>query len=128
MILGQENMAALADEIARELSAEMGVSLQAAKDAASGVLGTGGYKSGGTGALDGTGEGNQFVTDMTAAVAARVTAFQASGANSGQAWGVGFLGVVQENVPLTLIDMLVVLITPGVKKKLNEDAGRQGAK
>jgi hypothetical protein len=132
MLLGQENMAALANEIALELSREMGISLSQAQAAVSQTLGTGGAATGvdskGVPLLDGTSEGNKFVDGLTTQITVRQASIMQSGASSGATWGMGFLETVTANVPTALIELLVVLITPGVKKKLSDEGSRTGAR
>lgn len=112
MILGEENTAALAQEIAAELSSELGVSLQQAQLAASSVLGTGG------------GEDNAAIPDTLKKSEGRIGK---TGEDAGKVWGAGFLSTISDNVPMELISILVTLTTPGIYALINAGSSRTEA-
>jgi hypothetical protein len=142
MILGDQNVAALAAEIAQELSQEMGVPLaqvQATTRTALGLptedsagAGKGGAETkGDTGKATGQAAGGAFGTGFIAgidgpAIAASAIAsiavgfllnekkVRGSGAVVGAWWGEGFMGTVGENVPPGLLEMLVAKLLPAI--------------
>ena len=129
MMTGEANVAAMAQQIAAELSAEMGTSLASTQAAAMAALGVtipgaeaGAAQTGGI-TLDGAGEGNRFLTGVQTAIAARLAEMRASGESIGAAWGEGFLSTVQAGIPPAMISMLASL----VGDKLAKDGTRTGA-
>jgi hypothetical protein len=115
MLVGDANMAALAQEITAELQAEMaGMDPAQISAAVGGALGIGdtGVSSGIEDEL-----GN----------AALIGKIQGTGTTAGKSWGNAFLAYVQDNVPATLVGLLVDLVTPGVRAKINADASAEGA-
>lgn len=53
---------------------------------------------------------------------------QGTGATAaGKSWGNAFLAYVQDNVPATLVGLLVDLVTPGVRAKDRANASAEGA-
>lgn len=108
MLLGQDNMAALANEIAQELSTEMGISLGAAQQAVGATLGTGDAKA--PGGLNGEVEGNSFVDGITTTLATRNEEFYSAGAAAGGTWGAGFLAEAEGSIPMALIIMIAGLV------------------
>ena len=52
---------------------------------------------------------------------------QGTGTTAGKSWGNAFLAYVQDNVPATLVGLLVDLVTPGVRAKITADASAEGA-
>ncbi len=50
--------------------------------------------------------------------------FENSGKNAGRKWGEAFLGVVGENVPIELLNILTDLITPEVQARLASEGSR----
>ena len=111
MILGEQNTAALAQQIAQELSAEMGIALQDAQVAAGAALGSGA-----------AGE-----SPVVAQLKSSESRIGSAGTDAGKVWGVGFLSTVGDNVPAALINVLVNLTTPGVMAQLTIDSSRAGA-
>jgi len=115
MLVGDANMAALAQEITAELQAEMaGMDPAQISAAVGGALGIGdtGVSSGIEDEL-----GN----------AALIGKIQGTGTTAGKSWGNAFLAYVQDNVPATLVGLLVDLVTPGVRAKINAEGSAEGA-
>jgi len=52
---------------------------------------------------------------------------QGTGTTAGKSWGNAFLAYVENNVPAVLVGLLVDLVTPGVRAKLNAEASAEGA-
>lgn len=127
MLLGEKNMDALADEIARELATELGMSLAETQAATSQALGlsvsTGQQATVSAVGLDGTSEGDNFVTGFTIAVTARNAEIANTGAAIGSAWGEAFLASTRSTVPSGLIDVLFKL----VNERMASNNSRQGA-
>lgn len=118
MITGEQEMSALASEIAQELAAEMGLSLPQALAAAQNALG-----------VKPTGNTDQFGSGFEEGIDAQATAagslakiakaflenesnVRASGGVVGAWWGEGFMAVVGDNVPPGLLDMLTSKLLP----------------
>lgn len=137
MILGEQSMAALAEEVAAELAAEMGIPLQdalaaagasmgvttgaageAAKDAAGGAVDiTGGGAQAGASFMAGfqaNADGTIIVASIVAKMAAEFPKFRDNGATAGTQWGAGFMGTVETGIAQPLITLLTTLVTPGV--------------
>ena len=135
MIIGQENAAKLATEIAQELATEMNIPFQQALSAASSALGVaptgaaGESATGGT--VDMTGSGNAAGTTFAAGFAAnadgtiliagivakmetQLPRIYSAGAIHGTQWGAGFMSTVETSIGVPLVNLLTVLITPGV--------------
>jgi hypothetical protein len=135
MLLGEANMAALAQEIAAELSAEMGGAfspeqIQAATGAAFGTGGVGAEAGGqlGEGMADGvTGQGIKIIQAIGADLKKSFELLTAKGKEAGAVWGAGFTSVVGENVPPQLISILTQLVTPGVYAMLTQQGSLTGA-
>lgn len=125
-LLGEQNTAALAAEIAGELATELGVSLQQAQAAAAGVLGTGTGDSTETG-LDGGTAASSFTDAFIGTMAGMLERFKGAGQSAGSQWGIGFMGAVEGGVPTQLIGLLVTLVTPGVMANMAAGSGRTGA-
>jgi hypothetical protein len=134
-IMGEQNMADLAKEIATELSQEMGVPLQQAMSAASGALGVGG---GGTGAgqtfADGFQQqtqdsdvGGSVVSTVDTQLRAKYPLLVAAGKEAAKQWGDAFIAVVGDKVPSALIDILTTLITPQVIARFSQQQTQTGA-
>lgn len=137
-ILGDQNMAALAQEIAEELANEMGVPMQEALAAAQGALGGGGTTAvGGDAAqgftdganinLDETNAGGTFVDKFIGQMRASYSLLKTAGADGGKQWGDGFMATVGENVPPALISLLTNLVTPGVMAQFAQQGTLTGA-
>ena len=127
MILGDQNMASLANEIAQELSQEMGISLADAQKATGAALGTSGTGES-AGMMDGNKEGNRFVDGVSSALATREQEFYTAGANAGIQWGSGFLSEAEAGVPMALIIMLAGLVKASLDAQAASNASRTGAK
>lgn len=143
MLIGEQRMADLAQEIAAELSQEMGgVSFTQALSAAQGALGGGasannetGYTSGDAfkaGLIDSVKSGDlgsQIATHLADQILAEsnLAISNEAGRQHGSAWGQGFLSEVGDNVPPELIDILATLVTPAVIAKQNVRATQTGA-
>lgn len=125
MIVGDQNMSALATEIATELAAEMGVSVHEAEMAAKSALGVTDVGQRGAesaqafkdGALDAN-AGATFIDGFVAQMKAVYDRIKTAGQDAGTQWGTGFLATVGDNVPMALVSMLVDLVTPGVMLNL----------
>jgi hypothetical protein len=129
MLVGEANMAQMAQEIALELSQEMGVSLAQAQQATGRLLGAGGEAQGGvlsTG-FDGTATGAQFVDGLTTAIVERNSDIERSGQSAGAWWKSGFLAVTTVDIPTALVLTLATLVTPEVQKALDAQKSRTGA-
>ena len=115
MLVGDANMAALAQEITAELQAEMaGMDPAQISAAVGGALGIG--ETGvGTGIEDELGN------------AALIGKIQGTGTTAGKSWGNAFLAYVESNVPATLVGLLVDLVTPGVRAKIQAEGSAEGA-
>lgn len=115
MIVGDANMAALAQEITAELQAELaGVDPASISGMVNGALGIGE-----------TGVGPGIEDELgNAALQGKI---QGTGTTAGKSWGNAFLAYVQDNVPATLVGLLVDLVTPGVRAKITADASAEGA-
>ena len=148
MILGDQNMAALAEEIAQELAAEMNIPLSQAMQAAGGALGVA-PKPGSAGATGGTFDNSAVNTTMgesgaqagtawgaafeanasgTVIVAGIMTKMEAnyaqltsSGAKAGTSWGAGFMSTVETGVTQPLISLLATLVLPEVAAQLKKN-------
>lgn len=129
MLLGEENASTLAQEIAAELSGELGMSLAQAQQAVAGVMGTGGGAAGAGAQVgpDGAAQGSSFVASWAATVKGQLTEFENTGKSSGSAWGAGFLATVEAGVPAQLVGMLANLVTPAVMANLAAQGSRTGA-
>lgn len=135
-IMGDQNMAALATEIATELANEMGIPMQQALAAAQGTLGGGEgmgteaattFADSASAALDEGNGGGSFVTKFTDQMKASYGLLSQAGKDAGKLWGSNFLEVVGENVPAQLIKILVDLTTPGVMAALAQKGSLTGA-
>ena len=155
-LVGEQNMAALAQEIAAELSDEFGGSIslgriQAVAGTSLGVDGSeadalkqtlagaaggiqqqlsglgGSLKSGILSALEGVGEAVASAIDKQFRAEGNLRLVREAGAVNGEAWGSGFLDKVGENVPAKLVEILATLVTPNVEALLNRNATLQGA-
>lgn len=136
-LLGDANMTQLANEIAAELSAEMGISMEQAQAAAAATLGTGTGVSGvgasfGDGVVTSVKDGNVGGRAVAALVAQlevkdNLTAVYNAGQSHGAQYGSGFLASVGSNLPSGLIAILVAAVSPGVLANVNAQGGRTGA-
>ena len=142
MLLGEQNLAELAQEIAAELAAEMpnvGASgLQSIVSQALGLRGndlTGGlaagqqYADGAVQAVSEQAPGTVMVATLTAQLKleSNLGLLRDAGSDAGSVWGGGFLASVEGGVPAALIELLVRLITPGVQAGQAVKATLEGA-
>ena len=125
MLLGDANVAELAQEIASELSAEMGgqFSLAQIQQAAGQILGTGADSDAGAKMGEGfmtgiTAKAAQLAEALDAKIREQYKALAESGNRAGAQWGSGFLATVGDNVPVALVNILVALTTPGVYARI----------
>ena len=141
MLLGEANMAELAQEIAAELSGEMGVSSAQALVAARGALGVGeATQLGPTGADAATAFSDGFdvalqelgpraaaTIEKSAASDSVVRQLTGAGRNAGTIWGDGFLAAVGQNIPQALIDILTMRVLPAIQGGMTAQAGATAA-
>ncbi len=143
MIVGDQNMSALAEEIAQELATEMGIPLSQAMAAAGSAMGvtTGAAgdaakaAAGGAGGTDMTSggvsagqtwiagflaqaDGTQIVTGIVAKLSAEMPKFLDAGKGAGTQWGTGFMSTVESGIANPLINLLVTLVTPGIMAQI----------
>lgn len=145
-LIGEQNLASLASEIANELAGEFGQSIGDVQSIANNVLGVGDklsipslsvspdsleslpkqFESSFNQSFDGMSE--RFATMLTEVYSAKVVLESSSsgGRQNGQSWGTGFLETVNDNVPLQLIDILTLQILPRIESAL-ADSGNQEA-
>lgn len=71
--------------------------------------------------------GAYVVEQLSAKIAENYQALDEGARGMGQRWGSMFLSAVGESVPIPLIELLVTLVTPGVKDKLSQQASQTGA-
>jgi hypothetical protein len=131
MLLGDENMAAMATSIAQDLATQMNIPLQQALQATQATIG-GGTGAGGAMAsqfsdaalqqVDSSNTGASIVTATVNQMKTQYPLLSTAGADAGRAWGDGFTGYVSAHVPAALISVLVNLVTPGVVAQLNQRA------
>lgn len=131
MILGEQSMAELADQIARELAAETGTSLARVQSMVGAQLGT----TPGAGMQQATGEGadggvqaESFVSGWVATMNKLYTRIYETGAESGTQWGAGFMATVESGIPGALIGILVALVTPGVMAQMAQQQSAAAAR
>ena len=129
MILGDQSSADRANEIAQELSSELGVSLAQAQQA------VGGFMGGGLGATmpleqagpDGAQPAQNFVNKWTATVTAMLSDFDQTGRSAGNAFGTGFMAVQGVYIDQWAA-ALVSIVTAGVLANMAAQASRTGAR
>lgn len=137
MIMGDQAKEQLATELAQELAGELGTSIPDALAAAREAVGARGGA-----AEDGGGSeiGAQFAEGISSAGTTALAKLneilrneenlkqvEASGEKAGEKWGLGFLRMVNENVPQQLIDLLANLVTPLVQGNLKQQQSLTGA-
>ena len=141
MILGEQSMAAMANEIAAELATEMGIPLQQALAAAGGAMGvttgaageaaaqanaggtdmtTGGVQAGQTfiAGFLAQADGTQIVAGIVGKLTAEMPKFLDAGKGAGTQWGAGFMSTVESGIANPLINLLVTLVTPGIMAQM----------
>lgn len=143
MLVGEQNMNALAQEIAQELSGEFGnvaptdIAALAQDALGGGKLGKGDNAGGGAGSAlaaglaEGlTGAGDKAIASLAAELKNEnnLKLITDAGRSGGGAWGNGFMETVGANIPQRLLDLLATLITPMVQGNLSQQAALQGAK
>jgi hypothetical protein len=129
-ILGEQEMSALATEIAQELSQSMGVSLPEALSAAQDALGVKPADNLADNAGDGaaaSGQATKFVSAWVLDMKNEYARVYATGVTSGEQWGSGFLSSVQGGMTPALISLLVTLITPEVLARIRTLQTQTGA-
>lgn len=134
MLLGEKNLSDMAQEIAEELSAEMGRSVGDVLSTAQRALGiTDSNQAGGdagatfTSGMQGEMDGAAIVDTVLTQMRAVYTRIQTAGRDAGETWGIGFLEVVGDNVPPALVKLLTDLTTPGVMANLARAQTQMGA-
>lgn len=145
-LIGEQNMAELAKEIATELSAELGTSISETQSIANSVLGGNqtlqipeistdslstlpiqfedSFKS----SFSGFSETFAGLLLDTFSAKVVVEASTNSGKINGETWGTGFLSTVGESVPSGLIDILTAKILPNIETALNQSTQRSNAR
>lgn len=138
-IMGDANMAELAQEIAAEIAAEMGIPMQQALAASQGALGVGGggagmgtttaqqFTEGANANLDETNAGGTFVDKFIAQTQASYAKLKTAGGDAGKQWGNEFLATVGNSVPPALVRILTDLVTPGVISSIAQQGTLTGA-
>lgn len=138
-ILGDRNMAQMAQEIAQELAGEMGVPLQEALAASRSALGGGGggdsiggeaasaFVEGADLGMQESDGGGRMVDTFVAQMRANYSKLSTAGRDAGRQWGDGFMAVVGENVPPALINLLSTLVTPQVMAQFAQRGTLVGA-
>lgn len=144
-LIGEQNMADLANEIAAELSAELGTSLQSTQNLARSVLGGGSdsvqmptielsqdslsglpdqFEQSFNDSFAGFSE--TFATNLFGLLSAKVVVESSatSGKLNGSSWGSGFMETVGESVPTALIDLLTLKVLPNVEGALKQSENR----
>lgn len=115
MLVGDANMAALAADITADLQAELaGMDPAQVASMVNGALG-----------IQDTGVGAGIEDEL--GNAALIGKIQGTGTTAGKSWGQAFLAYVENNVPATLVGLLVDLVTPGVRAKIAEESSAGGA-
>lgn len=132
MLVGESSMAALAQEIAAELSAELGVSLAQAQQAAGAALGLA-PADGATGAgladgLASATDGKAMVEQIAAQMDGAADRMRQAGSSAGQIYGIGFMSTVETSLAAPLILLLATLVTPTVLANLAAQNGATGAR
>jgi hypothetical protein len=115
-IIGDANMAALAQEITAELAAEMGANPAQLGGLVNQAMGRGAADSDINGEVLTQLKSQNFLNGVNKA-----------GYDAGVNWGASFLTNVGENVPAQLLDMLATLVAPLVRQKNAAAAGQEGA-
>jgi hypothetical protein len=71
--------------------------------------------------------GETIASSLATQLTSAQKSFEASATNSGKVWGSAFLKIVQQNVPVELINILTDLVAPEVQKKMQEGKERGGS-
>jgi len=136
MILGEQSMAAMAGEIAQELAQELGVSLQQVQATMS-SMGLGGRTDGSAlsesivggidgsalsksiaGGIDGSLIASDAVAKITKAFLDNESKIRSAGGVVGAWWGEGFMAVVGDNLPASLIELLALRVLPIIQANM----------
>lgn len=146
-LIGEENLAELAKEIALELSNELGTNLASTQSLAESVLGgksssvvmpeisldslsslplqfEDSFKS----SFDGFSETFAGLLTDTFSAKVVVEASLSAGKQNGETWGNGFIETVGESIPSALIDILTAKILPNIETALNQSDQRNVAR
>jgi hypothetical protein len=125
MLIGDANMAAMAEEIATEIAMEMGMSGEDALAATKEALGIAdktssmtpgkGLEEGLTNATDGA----SLIEGIAKKMEESYTRMKTAGEGAGKQWGGGFMATVESGISQPLIDLLTKLVTPGVLAAIN---------
>lgn len=127
ILIGDANMAALATEIATELSQEMGVPMQQALAATQETMGGGmgmgteaatSFSDAANAALDQGDGGGAFVSKFSDQMRAKYSLLATAGTDAAKTWGDAFLARVGDSVPPALINLLTDLVTPQVVNRM----------
>lgn len=146
-LIGEQNMSDLANEIATELSQELGTSLQSTRNIANTVLGGGDQNSVKIPSIElspdslaglpdqfeksfqdsFSGFSETFATNLFGALSAKVVVESSvtAGKLNGSSWGTGFMETVGESVPSGLIDLLTLKVLPNVESALKQSENRE---
>ena len=132
-LLGQQAIEQMTGEITSQLMAEMGVNagqVQSALGAVTGMAGgaasAGELETGFTEGLDATGAATGALAKIAKAFLDQEGSVRSAGGVVGAWWGEGFLAVVGDNIPPTLLDLLTNLVTPLVQARLSVQASTTG--
>jgi hypothetical protein len=128
MITGDRNMKELAEEIAGELAAEMGIPLQEALGAANAALGANGpgalgestadqFGQGAVDAVAASDKGGELVGTFLGQIKATYADITQAAVEAGSLWADGFMSGAG-NISTRTVDLLVNLVTPGVMAQI----------
>ena len=131
-------MAEMPQEIAQELSQEMGGQFSAADIQRAAAQALGVQSAEGDNGGDQFGEsviagirnnnvGAQAIEEIGSQIKAGFDALTEHGRSAGRVWGGGFLETVREGVPPSLIGILTDLVTPEVYTRLRAQSSLTGA-
>ncbi len=125
MLLGEANLATMAQEIAAELQTELGGQFSLGEIQSAATVALGSEKAPGiafgqsvVAGVEEEQPGLQAVNSLVQQIRSNEDVVRAAGENSAQTWGSGFLSVIRDVVPARLIEILVDLTTPGVYEQL----------
>lgn len=145
-LIGEQNMAELAKEIATELSAELGTSLAETQKVANQVLGGSPVIESPTISVDSlsslpaqfedsfkssfSGFSESFASLLTETFSAKVVveASMSAGKQNGETWGSGFIETVGESIPSALVDILTAKILPNIETAKKQSEQREAAR
>ncbi len=136
MILGEASMAEIANEIAQELSEEMGGmdpgTIKAKANMALGLTGpgteaAGAFSGSAISAMESEDTGGTMMVTLTEQMRKSYSLLQNAGREGGEQWGAGFLQTVGDNIPPALVRLLTNLVTPNVMAQMHQQATLTGA-